>query len=206
MQGVKAALTLANTDPAKVGAPLSEERFTAAVNVILSLQNRNGGWPTYELMRSYEAIELINPAETFGGIMVDYSYVECSSACMTALTAFQQRYQTHRAPEIAAALRQGRKFVESIQRKDGSWYGSWAVCFTYGTWFGTCALRAVGLTVAASAHQRRAVEFLLGKQRADGGWGESYVSSQNKEYSQLGGALLYAACNAMTVLSASRVC
>lgn len=23
-----------------------------------------------------------------------------------------------------------------IQRPDGSWYGSWGICFTYGTWFG----------------------------------------------------------------------
>ena len=28
----------------------------------------------------------------------------------------------------------------SIQRPDGSWYGSWGVCFTYGTWFGIEAL------------------------------------------------------------------
>lgn len=26
----------------------------------------------------------------------------------------------------------GRRFIRSIQRPDGSWYGSWGVCFTYG--------------------------------------------------------------------------
>jgi cycloartenol synthase len=122
-QGIKAALALADLDPAAVGEPLPEASFCAAVNVILSYQNSNGGWPTYELMRSFEALELINPAETFGGIMVDYSYVECSSACMTALAAFRARYPEHRRAEIAAALERGRKFVESIQRKDGSWCG-----------------------------------------------------------------------------------
>ena len=30
----------------------------------------------------------------------------------------------------------GRKFIKSIQRADGSWYGSGGCCFTYGTWFG----------------------------------------------------------------------
>lgn len=34
--------------------------------------------------------QIVNPAETFGDIMVDYSYVECTSACVTALTAFQK--------------------------------------------------------------------------------------------------------------------
>ena len=121
MQGVKAALALAGCDSAAVGEPLADQRFMDAINVILSYQNANGGWPTYELMRSFEALELINPAETFGGIMVDYSYVECSSACMTALAAFQKRYPEHRAQQIQHAMARGRAFVESIQRKDGSW-------------------------------------------------------------------------------------
>ena len=114
--------------------------------MILSYQNSNGGWPTYELMRSFEAVELINPAETFGGIMVDYSYVECSSACMTALAAFRRRFPEHRKAEILAAIGAGRAFVERIQRADGSWYGSWAVCFTYGSWFGAKALAAAHQT------------------------------------------------------------
>ena len=42
---------------------------------------------------------------------------------------------------------------------------------------------------AASLAQemRKACEFLVGVQRADGGWGESYLSCQDKVYSQLGG-------------------
>ena len=30
------------------------------------------------------------------------------------------------------------------QRPDGSWYGSWGVCFTYGTWFGIEGLIGAG--------------------------------------------------------------
>lgn len=43
---------------------------------------------------------------------------------------------------MAAAV----KFIRSIQRADGSWYGSWAVCFTYGCWFGMSALGVIGCT------------------------------------------------------------
>ena len=43
---------------------------------------------------------------------------------------------------MARALQLGRDYVLSIQRPDGSWYGSWGVCFTYGTWFGVEALAA----------------------------------------------------------------
>ena len=42
------------------------------------------------------------------------------------------------------------------------------------------ALAAVGLDVANSEAQLRACEFLLSKQCADGGWGESYLSCQDK--------------------------
>lgn len=35
--------------------------------------------------------------------------------------------------KICRAMANGRSFLKSIQRPDGSWYGSWGVCFTYGT-------------------------------------------------------------------------
>ncbi len=43
---------------------------------------------------------------------------------------------------MSRALQRGRDYVLGIQRPDGSWYGSWGVCFTYGTWFGVEALAA----------------------------------------------------------------
>lgn len=187
VQGLKAALALAALPADTVGEPLPDSALCAAVNVILSYQNANGGWPTYELQRSFAAVEILNPAETFGDIMVDYSYVECSSACMTAMCAFRKRVPGHRSGEISTALRRGRRFIESIQRSDGSWYGSWAVCFTYGCWFGAKALRALGETVDTCEAQRRVAAFLVRQQRTDGGWGESYLSCQDKVYSQLTG-------------------
>ena len=84
-------------------------------------------------------------AQVFGDIMIDYSYVECSSASMTALAAFNRHFPTHRSGEVTAALARGERFIRGIQRPDGSWYGSWGVCFTYGTWFGVEALRAAGV-------------------------------------------------------------
>lgn len=51
-----------------------------------------------------------------------------------------------------------------MQRPDGSWYGSWGVCFTYGAWFGCEALAAVGETAFNSggcARLRSAVGLAL---------------------------------------------
>lgn len=86
--------------------------------------------------------------------MIDYSYVECSSASMTALNKFARKHPNHRPAEISSALSRGRRFLEAIQRPDGSWYGSWGVCFTYACFFGVEGLRAAGRPVTCSPIRR----------------------------------------------------
>ena len=100
---------------------------------------------------------------------------------MTALKKFSEDYPSHRAAEVFNSIQAGRKFLKSIQRFDGSWYGSWGNCFTYGTWFGIEGLVAAGESRDSYAIQR-AITFLLSKQNPNGGWGESYVACVNKEY------------------------
>lgn len=52
--------------------------------------------------------------------------------------------------------------------------GSWGICFTYATMFALESLSLVGETYETSQSARQACDFLVSKQRADGGWGESY--------------------------------
>ncbi|KAL6888522.1 hypothetical protein ACP4OV_009548 [Aristida adscensionis] len=151
------------------------------------LKNDDGGFATYELTRSYAWLELINPSETFGDIMIDYTYVECTSAAIQALTSFRKLYPGHRTKEVDNCISKAANFIESVQRSDGSWYGSWAVCFTYGTWFGVKGLIAAGRTFKNCAAIRKACDFLLSKELPFGGWGESYLSSQNQVYTALEG-------------------
>ena len=80
--------------------------------------------------------QMINPSETFGDILIDYSYVELSSTCIAAVAKFGKKYPQHRAGEIGSAMKRGKKYILSMQRTDGSWYGNWGVCFTYAAWFG----------------------------------------------------------------------
>jgi hypothetical protein len=129
--------------------------------------------------------EFLNPAEVFGDIMIDYTYTELTSSCVTALAAFRRHFPDYRPGEVAAALGAGLQYVRDQQRDDGSWYGSWAVCFTYGAWFGVETLVAAGDPAGRDrAALSKACAFLLSKQRADGGWGESYLSCLTKVYSQ----------------------
>nr|AFS49705.1 cycloartenol synthase [Paris polyphylla var. yunnanensis] len=186
-EGLKAALLLSRISPKSVGDPIDAKWLYEAVNVILSLMNKDGGFATYEFTRSYAWLELINPAETFGDIVIDYPYVECTSASIQALTSFKKLYPGHRREEIESCIKRAAHFIESIQRPDGSWYGSWAVCFTYGIWFGVLGLIAAGRTYKNSSTTRKACDFLLSKQLPSGGWGESYLSCQDKVYTNLEG-------------------
>jgi cycloartenol synthase len=79
------------------------------------------GWATYENNRGFGWYEELNPSEVFGDIMIDYSYVECSMASLTALAEFHEKFPQHRSNEVAFAIRRGGEFMKSIQREDGSW-------------------------------------------------------------------------------------
>ncbi|GMQ07573.1 hypothetical protein CsSME_00051713 [Camellia sinensis var. sinensis] len=179
-EGLKAALLLSKLPSDIVDEPLDAKRLYDAVNVILSLQNSDGGFATYELTRSYSWLELLNPAETFGDIVIDYPYVECTSAAIQALTSFKKLYPGHRREDIENCIERAAIFIEKIQAPNGSWYGSWGVCFTYGAWFGIKGLVAAGKNYHNSLSIRKACDFLLSRQIVSGGWGESYLSCQDK--------------------------
>ncbi len=184
-------------------------------------------------------LELLNPASVFGGIMVDYGYVECTSACVQAMLAYRATYlcdddehgvrvlndkQRALQQRIDAAATHAFTFITSLQQLNGSFYGiyithstsasyvymcacilivcmlalccmlptctgSWAICYTYGTWFAVeacVALRNARLHSidAARVHVilQRACAFLLSIQHADGGWGESFECCVQKKY------------------------
>jgi len=44
---------------------VSDERLCDAVNVLISMQNDDGGYGSYERTRGSRLLELINPAEVF---------------------------------------------------------------------------------------------------------------------------------------------
>jgi squalene/oxidosqualene cyclase-like protein len=155
--------------------PVPDELLRESVELMLSFQNHDGGWATYELKRGGNWLELLNPSSVFGKIMVDYSYVECSSSCIQALSRAKNNFSGKDRERIEKAVRRGVRFILNNQRPDGSFEGSWAVCFTYGTWFGVWGLLDGGIS-AGHASVRKACEFLLSKQKDDGGWGEHYMS------------------------------
>jgi lanosterol synthase len=121
--------------------------------------------------------------------MIDYSWTECTAACVISLLEAQETYPDYKNNEIHAAIIAGLKFILEQQKADGSWYGGWAVCFTYATWFGVEAIsKAKGKgfynETVLEGSLNRACEFLVGKQKADGGWGEAFESCSKLVYTE----------------------
>ncbi len=83
----------------------------------MTMQNRDGGFASYELVRGPRWLELLNPAEVFGelhlppfhfpllnrigNIMIEYEYPECTTSVITSLSIFRKHYPNYRAKEIA---------------------------------------------------------------------------------------------------------
>jgi lanosterol synthase len=181
-EALKATLQLQNLHNYPV--LISESRIHSAIDVLLTMQNpHSGGFASYEPQRGSEMLEWLNAAEVFGRIMVEYDYPECTTAVVTVLSLFQ-KFSDYRTKDIDRIKDSALQYIRRAMRPDGSWYGSWGICFTYAGMFALESLASVGETYQTSPQIRKACEFLISKQMHDGGWGEDYRSCEQKRYVQ----------------------
>lgn len=157
-------------------------RLKWAVDILLTMQNASGACSSYETTRGGKYMEYLNAAEVFGRIMVEYDYPECTTACVTTLHLFHELYPDYRADDIRRFTTRAVEWIRTDQRPDGSWYGSWGICFTYAGMFALESLATQGETHANSERVKQACRFFLDKQGEDGGWGESYKSCETGKW------------------------
>ncbi len=96
---------------------VNERRLQDCVDVLLTMQNKNGGFASYELVRGGDYMEYLNCAEVFGAsvcpfrgcrahgdqsgnIMIEYNYPECTTSALSALMHFSHEYPNYRKQEI----------------------------------------------------------------------------------------------------------
>lgn len=161
---------------------IDDQRIFDAIDTLLTYQSPNGGCASYEPPRGSEAMEMLNAAEVFGRIMVEYNYPECTTACVTALSLFHKHWPKYRSSEITEFIYKAVAWIKTDQRPDGSWYGSWGICFTYAGMFALESLAGIGETYKTSRHSKMGCDFLVSKQRKDGGWSESYKACEQSKY------------------------
>eukprot|EP01013_Petalomonas_cantuscygni_P023890 TRINITY_DN45416_c0_g1_i1.p1 TRINITY_DN45416_c0_g1~~TRINITY_DN45416_c0_g1_i1.p1 ORF type:complete len:1431 (-),score=131.98 TRINITY_DN45416_c0_g1_i1:361-4653(-) len=125
---------------AVANAGVLRPRAATCVDLLITMQNPDGGWPTYEPCRGWGWYEALNPSRAFGGIMVDYSYVECTGSVLTALAKARSVAPRHRRQDLTATIGRGTRYLLHTQRPDGCWPGAWGNCTIYGTWFAVRAL------------------------------------------------------------------
>jgi len=171
-EALKAVLLLQRTP----GYPtlLDDQRIFDAIDTILTYQSKTGGCCSYEPPRGSEKLEMLNAAEVFGRIMIEYDYPECTTAVVTALSLFSKYYPDYRARDIKSFKLRAIDYIRRAQYPDGSWYGSWGICFTYAGMFALESLASIGETYANSNYSRKGCDFIISHQRADGGWSECY--------------------------------
>jgi len=141
------------------------------VQFILQTQNSDGGFGSYEARRVDLPLEWLNPAEMFGDSMTEHSYLECTASCVAALAEFKKQHPNVLSTAIDDSIRRATAQIRAQQRPDGSWMGNWGVNYIYGTMFGIRGLLAAGVP-SHDPGIRRACDWLIDKQREDGGWGE----------------------------------
>ncbi|KAK9281889.1 hypothetical protein L1049_004796 [Liquidambar formosana] len=195
-ENFKCCLLLSMMSPEIVGEKMEAESLYDSVNILFSLQHKNGGLAAWEPSGAQEWLEVLNPTEFFEGIVVEHEYVECTASAIQSLVLFKKLYPGHRTKEIENSIRRAVQFIEDLQKPDGSWYGNWGICYVYGTWFALGGLEAAGKSYNNSVTVRKGVTFLLKTQQNDGGWGESYLSCPNKEYVPLEGDRSNLVCTA----------
>ncbi|KAK0720129.1 terpenoid cyclases/protein prenyltransferase alpha-alpha toroid [Lasiosphaeris hirsuta] len=161
---------------------IDDQRIFDAIDTLLTYQNPSGACSSYETQRAGTWMEALNAAEVFGHIMVEYEYPECTTAVVTALSLFSKHWPDYRAKEIRVFVDKAVSWIKTAQRPHGGWYGSWGICFTYATMFALESLASTGETYPNSKYSKRGCDFLIARQRQDGGWSESYKSCETGEY------------------------
>ncbi|CAG8634108.1 7586_t:CDS:10, partial [Cetraspora pellucida] len=157
---------------------INQKRIHSTVDTLIRKQHTNGGFSRFENIRGYFWMELINPSELLENTLIEHTYVECTSSVMAALRIFSKFDLVDRyVDDIEKVCAKATKYIHRMQRKDGSWLGSWGICFTYGTMSALQGLSSVGENYENSEYVKKACDFLISKQREDGGWGEDYKSS-----------------------------
>jgi squalene-hopene/tetraprenyl-beta-curcumene cyclase len=147
--------------------PAQEEAIARGLAWMLGMQNRDGGWASFDRDNDKDWLTRVPFADH--NAMIDPSTADLTGRVLECLSYFPQFGAWH------PAVLRAKQFLRDDQTSDGCWYGRWGVNYIYGTWQALRGLARIGEDMDA-LYVRRAVRWLVDHQNADGGWGESIAS------------------------------
>ena len=159
------ALIPFRNDP-KFKAKGIDEAIARGVDWLIAMQSRGGGWGAFDKDNDKAILTKI-PFCDFGEAL------DPPSVDVTAhvVEAFAKLGISREHPAMARAL----DYLKREQEADGPWFGRWGVNYVYGTAAALPALAAAGEDMRA-LYVARACEWIVARQQANGGWGESCAS------------------------------
>ncbi|MGE7876099.1 squalene--hopene cyclase [Peribacillus muralis] len=158
------------------------DSWQRGVSYTVSMQNEDGGFPAFERNNDHKWLQLL-PLEGSKYLLTDPSTADLTGRTLE----FLGNYTNLKKPEEVS--KRAVDWLLQDQKRDGSWYGRWGICYLYGTWSALTGLKAAG---KSSEHPsiRKAAAWLKLIQNKDGGWGESCYSDIKERYIPLGASTL----------------
>ena len=144
---------------------IRKEVFTA-LDWLLTLQNKDGGFGTWEATKGGFIGELINKIANRKGMVMSESVFEHTARIVVCLALLRE----HREKADESYVR-AYKWLLRQQKKDGSFAGTWFINYMFSTSMAMTAL-STDLEEGEKAI-RKAIRYLSRKQSPDGGFGES---------------------------------
>ena len=137
-----------------------------AIRWLEAMQSSNGGWAAFDKDNDSKLLARL-PFSDFGEVLDPPSIdVTAHVVEMYGRLGYTAAYEP---------VRRGLDFIKEQQEEDGCWFGRWGVNYVYGTGAVLPALQAIGEDMG-QPYVRKAVEWLVAHQNADGGWGETCAS------------------------------
>ena len=154
--------------------PNYRQVWDRAIQWIISMQNDDGGWAAFEKNKDKSFLAWL-PVEGGEIMLLDPSTPDLTGRTLEFLCHFTQLNKDH------PLIKRGVKWLLQNQKKDGSWYGRWGICYVYGTWAAVTGLVSAKVRKSHPSIQK-AKKWLYEIQNHDGGWGESCKSDIQKKY------------------------
>ncbi|PXV60352.1 squalene-hopene/tetraprenyl-beta-curcumene cyclase [Dyella jiangningensis] len=139
------------------------ERIERAADWLVGMQSDNGGFAAFDRNNTHYHINEIPFADH--GAMLDPPTEDVSGRVLAFLGVLGR-------PQDQSAIARCIDYLRDAQQPDGSYWGRWGTNYIYGTWSVLAGLALVGQDMR-QPWIRKSVDWLIARQHADGGWGET---------------------------------